>query len=276
MKPLFLFSVDVEEFDVDPPGRPFRRTPLPELLRVYLDWLGDQKATFFIVGDVARQFPDAIRALHEAGHELACHTDSHRRLDEMSPDEMSPDELRVDLERNIAAIQKAAPHAEITGFRAPVLSMLPSTSWAYEVLGSLGFEYSSSVLTAKNPLYGWPGFGDGPRRFGKVLELPLTVGRFGPLVLPFAAGTYFRCMPSSWMLRRFRAHTRQGKPVLGYFHPYDIDTAQERVMNRGVRGNPLLNALLYWNRARTISRLNLTLQMGFRIVPYREYARSVI
>ena len=40
MKPVFLFSVDVEEFDVDPPGRPFRRTPLPELVAAYVDWLG--------------------------------------------------------------------------------------------------------------------------------------------------------------------------------------------------------------------------------------------
>ncbi|MEI6033756.1 MAG: polysaccharide deacetylase family protein [Verrucomicrobiae bacterium] len=270
MKPLFLFSVDVEEFDVCPPGRPFRRTPLPGLLDVYLKWLEDRKATFFVVGEMARRFPDAIRALHDAGHEIACHTDSHRRLDEMSPGE-----LRCDLERNREAILDAAPTAEITGFRAPVLSMIPSTAWAYEVIESLGFGYSSSVLAAKSPLYGWPGFGAAPRRFGRVLEMPITTGRFGPLVVPFAAGTYFRCLPAAWLLRRFRACAQQGDPVLGYFHPYDIDAAQERVMNRGVRGNPLLNALLYFNRRKTLERLNLTLQEGFCIVPYREYVRSV-
>lgn len=270
MKPLFLFSVDVEEFDVDPPGRPFRRTPLPGLLDIYVRWLQDRKATFFVVGEVARRFPDAIRALHDAGHELACHTDSHRRLDEMTPEA-----LRGDLERNCEAILAAAPSAEITGFRAPVLSMTPSTAWAYEVLENLGFAYSSSVLSAKNPLYGWPGFGALPRRFGRVLELPVTMGRFGPLQVPFAAGTYFRCLPAWWVMRCFRACALAGRPVLGYFHPYDIDTAQEWVMNRGVRRNPLMNALLYLNRHQTISRLNLTLQEGFRIVPYHEYARSV-
>jgi len=270
MKPLFLFSVDVEEFDVDPPGRAFRRTSLPDLLAVYVRWLGEQKATFFVVGEVARRFPEAIRALHAAGHELACHTDSHRRLDEMTPEV-----LRHDLDQNREAILAAAPAAEITGFRAPVLSMIPTTAWAYEVLESLGFEYSSSVLAAKNPLYGWPEFGAVPRRFGRVLEMPLTMARFGPLSVPFAAGTYFRCLPAAWLLRRFRACARQGTPVLGYFHPYDIDTAQERVMNRGVRGNPLLNALLYFHRNRTIDRLNLTRQEGLRIVPYHEYARSV-
>jgi len=264
--PVFLFSVDVEEFDVDPPGRPFRRTPLPELLNRYAQWLGDQKATFFVVGEIARQFPAAIRALHDAGHELACHTDSHRRLDEMSPEV-----LREDLARNRKAILAAAPSAAITGFRAPVLSLTPSTAWAYDVLGELGFEYSSSVLAAKNPLYGWPGFGAAPRRFGRVLELPVTMGRFGPMNVPFAAGTYFRCLPFAWLIRRFRACAKSGQPVLGYFHPYDIDTAQEHVMNRGVHRNPLMNRLLYFNRHRTLARLHLTLQEGFRILPYREF-----
>lgn len=270
MNRVFLFSVDVEEFDVDPPGRPFRRTPLPELLDVYAGWLGDQKATFFVVGEVARQFPQAIRALHDAGHELACHTDSHRRLDEMRPES-----LRDDLARNRDAILAAAPAARITGFRAPVLSMTPSTKWAYDVLEASGFEYSSSVLAARNPLYGWPGFGAAPRRFGRVLELPVTIGRLGPLAVPFAAGTYFRCLPAAWLMSRFRDRAEAGQPVIGYFHPYDIDAAQELVMNRGVRRNPLMNRLLYFNRHRTLARLNLTLQEGFRILPYCEYFKNV-
>ena len=270
MKPVFLFSVDVEEFDVHPSGRNFRRTPLPELLDVYVKWLGDQKATFFVVGEIARRFPEAICALHDAGHELACHTDSHRRLDELTPES-----LREDLSRNRDAILAAAPSAAITGFRAPVLSLTPSTAWAYEVLASLGFEYSSSVLAAKNPLYGWPGFGTAPRRFGSVIELPLTMGRFGPLVVPFAAGTYFRCLPKAWLMRKLRSSAKTSQPVLGYFHPYDIDVAQEYVMNRGVNRNPLMNCLLYINRGRTIDRLNLTLKEGFRILPYCEYSKNV-
>ena len=267
--PIFLFSVDVEEFDVDPPGRAFRRTPLPELLNTYSRWLGDQKATFFVVGDMARQFPEAIRALHDDGHELACHTDSHRRLDEMTPEA-----LREDLARNRDAILAAAPSAVITGFRAPVLSMTPSTAWAYDALNALGFEYSSSVLAAKNPLYGWPGFGSAPRRFGSVIELPLTMGRFGPMEVPFAAGTYFRCLPTAWLRRQFRACAKTGRPVLGYFHPYDIDAAQERVMNRGVRRNPIMNLLLYVNRHRTLARLNLTREEHFRILPYCDFLKD--
>ena len=100
------------------------------------------------------------------------------------------------------------------------------------------------------------------------------MGRFGPLKVPFAAGTYFRCLPSSWLLHRFRACAKAGKPVLGYFHPYDIDTAQEYVMNCGVRRNQLMNRLLFFNRHRTLSRLNLTLQEGFRILPYCEFLKN--
>ena len=184
---------------------------------------------------------------------------------------MTPGVFRDDLERNRDAILAAAPAAAVTGFRAPVLSMVPATQWAYDVLGGLGFAYSSSVLAARNPLYGWPGFGAAPRRFGGVLELPVTTGRFGPLVVPFAAGTYFRCLPAWWLVRRFRACARADRPVVGYFHPYDFDAAQEPVMNRGVRGNRLMNRLLFINRHRTLDRLNLTLREGFRIFPYRDF-----
>jgi hypothetical protein len=59
--------------------------------------------------------------------------------------------------------------------------------------------------------------------------------------------------------------------IVGYFHPYDIDTEQERVMSRGVGGSRLLNALLYFNRAGTLRRLESILDAGFRIMPYRDY-----
>ena len=61
----------------------------------------------------------------------------------------------------------------------------------------------------------------------------------------------------------------------GYFHPYDTDAAQERVMSRGVGGSRVLNALLYFNRARTLTRLESMLDDGFRIVPYCEFVRSL-
>src|SRR5438093_8071449 len=54
-------------------------------------WLLDElehngvRATFFIVGDIARHNPALIRAIYQAGHEVASHGWDHRRVLEMTP-----------------------------------------------------------------------------------------------------------------------------------------------------------------------------------------------
>jgi len=89
--------------------------------------------------------------------------------------------------------------------------------------------------------------------------------------VPIGAGTYFRCLPFGSIRRRFADHAESDTAIVGYFHPYDIDTAQERVMSRGVNGSRVLNSLLYFNRGGTLRRLESILDAGFRIMPYRDF-----
>ena len=266
----FLFSVDLEEFYAADPSRTFCHTPLPDLAEVYLAFLRrhGMKATFFVVGELALKFPQTVRAIVAEGHEIGCHTHTHLPLDQHTPAS-----LRDDLARNLDALRQAAT-APVTGFRAPILSLTEKTRWAYEVLAELGFRYSSSVLPARNPLHGWPGFSNKPRRIADILELPVTLARFGPIEVPVGAGTYFRCLPLPAIKSRFTALGREGTPIVGYFHPYDVDALQERVLHRGVRGSRWMNALLYVNRARTIERLESLVNAGFKITTYAEHIRE--
>lgn len=263
----FLFSIDLEEFTPARPGLDFRRTALPKLTECYLEFLRrhKMKATFFIVGEVARQFPSLVREIGCEGHELGCHTDAHQPLTGHTPAS-----LREDLKRNLESV-RSCTSSLVTGFRAPVLSLTEKTRWAYEILGELGFCYSSSVLSASNPLHGWPSFGVAPRTVDGILELPVTLGIFAGMRMPIGAGTYFRCLPFGAIRRSFAKCASNGDPIIGYFHPYDIDTRQQWVMNSGVRGNPLLNAMLYINRSHTLRRLESIVTAGFRIMTYHEY-----
>jgi len=263
----FLFSVDLEEFVAADRRQAFRRTPLEKLTETYLEFLRRHamKATFFVVGEIAEKFPVVIRAIAAEGHELGCHTHIHWTLDRHTPQS-----LREDLLRNREAVE-AASHQPLRGFRAPVLSLAERTRWAYEVLAQTGFTYSSSVLPARNPLHGWQGFGPQIRRVDGILELPITTAPFLGCEMPIAAGTYFRCLPFSMIRRAFHRLSAQGRALVGYFHPYDLDTAQEYVMNEGVRGSRLMNRLLYFNRARTLSRLDAIVADGFRILPCHDY-----
>lgn len=260
----FLFSIDLEEFYAEQPD--FRRTSLPVLAERYLELLRrhGMKTTFFVVGELAAQFRSTIRDIHAEGHELGCHTHAHLALNQYTPET-----FEEDLRRNREAIAECV-QAEVVGFRAPILSLTEKTQWAYEVLARQAFQYSSSVLPAANPLHGWPGFGVSPRRINGVLELPVTLARFLWMRVPVGAGTYFRCLPFGFIRRSFGRCAESGGPVVGYFHPYDADPEQEKVMSRGVGGSRVLNELLYLNRAKTLARLERILGDGFRIVPYRD------
>ena len=73
----------------------------------------DCKATFFITGQWADKFPEDVKKLHMAGHEVANHSDDHAHFNSLSIQEMTD---------NIAACDKKIK--DITGqsevlFRAP-------------------------------------------------------------------------------------------------------------------------------------------------------------
>ena len=146
------------------------------------------------------------------------------RTDTVFLDQQGRDEFRRHLEANVEAVVRAgAPRP--SGFRAPNFSLMPATAWAYDVLRETGFSYSSSVLPAKNPFYGWEDFGERPKIVRGIAEIPMSVGSFGPLRIPIAGGVYFRTLPRAFIRRAINKHLKKGLPLLGYFHPYDIDAA---------------------------------------------------
>ena len=55
-----------------------------------IDILGkyNVKATFFVVGGWADKYPESVKALHDAGHEVMSHSDSHAHFNSLSTDEI--------------------------------------------------------------------------------------------------------------------------------------------------------------------------------------------
>ena len=269
--PTFLFSIDLEDVRMMFEGGERFAERVPAMTEKYLEFLRrhQAKATFFVVGQTARQYPSLIRSIAAEGHELGCHTDRHTPLTKL---DLSS--FRDDLSRNIEALS-AAGVSRVLGFRAPILSLVKETQWAYEVLAALGFSYSSSVLPAPNPLFGWSGFGPSPRRVSGIIEIPVTIRSGFPPRVPFGAGTYFRILPWPLIRRDFAAAARVKLPVVGYFHPYDIDTGQERFMHPGINNSWFYNQLMYIGRTRVLPRLERVMSMGWRIQPYRDFIQTL-
>lgn len=82
-------------------------------------------ATFFAPGITADRYPDAIRQIRDAGHELGAHNYLHR-----SPVGLSVDEERTELVRGIESIER------IAGTR-PVTWRSPSWDWTEATLDLL-------------------------------------------------------------------------------------------------------------------------------------------
>jgi polysaccharide deacetylase family protein (PEP-CTERM system associated) len=183
------------------------------------------EATFFVLGWVADRFPDLVKEVERQGHEIATHGYSHRLLTFMQPEE-----FRVDLQRSLEALSKASSH-EVRGFRAPSFSLTRRTLWAADILKESGLRYDSSVFPVRfHPEYGIPDAELGPYQLADgVTELPMSVAEIAGRRVPCCGGGYFRLYPyavTRWLMRRCN---KQGRPVIFYLHPWEIDAGQPRM-----------------------------------------------
>ena len=44
--------------------------------------------TFFVVGDWVNKYPDAVKKIYEAGHEIANHSDAHKHVNQLNLEEI--------------------------------------------------------------------------------------------------------------------------------------------------------------------------------------------
>lgn len=262
--------MDLEEARLQLAAGERHSSRVPALTHRYLDFLATHGAvgTFFTVGEVARAHPDLIRRIAAEGHEVACHSDRHVLVRHQKPTE-----FRDDLSRNLDALH-AAGAKEVIGYRAPCFSLTQETEWVYPILAELGFAYSSSVLPARNPISGWAEFGSAPRLMQGVVELPMTLLPHRLLPVPMGGGVYFRVLPFTLLRAALRKRGRGGEPVLGYLHPYDIDTEQG-FPHQGFSRRGLYQWLLRANRGAVFDRLDAVRRLGFTFTRYAEHAASV-
>lgn len=95
-------------------------------------------ATWFVPGHTIATFPDSVRAIVDAGHEIGCHAWAHEDLATLG----ESDERDV-LTRSVDALTRAARGVPPRGFRAPYWSLSPAT---LGIVAELGFAYDSSLM----------------------------------------------------------------------------------------------------------------------------------
>lgn len=190
--------------------------------------MNDVRATFFTLGWVASQFPDLVRRIVDAGHDLASHGWEHQRVTTMNKQEFA-----LDLRKSKEILEDVSG-TEVNGFRAPSYSFTKQNPWTHEVLLNEGYFYSSSIAPIRHDLYGIPGAPRFAHRYenDKVLELPITTTRLFNKNYPCGGGGWFRLYPykiSKWAISR--VNRKDQEAAIFYFHPWEIDPEQPAIEN---------------------------------------------
>jgi polysaccharide deacetylase family protein (PEP-CTERM system associated) len=185
----------------------------------------DTRATFFTLGWIAERYPQLIRRIVDAGHELASHGYGHERASDLTEAAFVQDITHA------KALLEDLCGVEVRGYRAPSFSIGEGNLWAFDCLAQAGYRYSSSIYPIRHDHYGMP---DSPRFAYEVrpglLEVPITTLRLLNRNLPSSGGGYFRLLPyplSRWMLNRVNRQDVQAGVF--YFHPWEIDVDQPRI-----------------------------------------------
>ena len=182
------------------------------------------RATFFIVGWIAKTYPDIVKRIAEK-YQIGCHTMNHQLVWQQTPEE-----FKADVEQGVKMLE------DITGkkvecFRAPGFSIRESEAWAFEILAELGIQYDCSVFPAVHTHGGIPSF---PNAAPSIIEYhgiqmkEFPVGYktiFGKHIM-FSGGGYFRLFPYT-LIKKWSNDSEAY--LLGYIHPRDLDSGQPMI-----------------------------------------------
>ncbi len=185
------------------------------------------RATCFFLGWLAERYPALIQSAQACGHEIASHSYAHKLTYQMGPDEFFADTVRA---REV--IEDIAGN-RVKGFRNAGFSVTESTPWYFDKVGEAGYTYDSSVFPARREHGGLKTEHYIPYRVntptGDIIEFPITVKEIFGRPLCFFGGGYLRLFPY-WLIKRMaNAVLAEGRPVIFYIHPREIDPSHPRL-----------------------------------------------
>ena len=232
------FTIDVEDYfqveglasAVDRRSWDGFRTRVGGSTALLLDMLAQHKvrATFFVLGWVARKHPEIVRRIAASGHEVASHGMSHRLIYTQSPAEFQQET------RDAKALLEDLAQRPVAGYRAATYSITRRSLWALDILCEEGFRYDSSIFPMRHDRYGIPDAEQTPHVLttpggARLVEFPISVLRYGGAKIPVAGGGYFRLFPyrfTRWALRKLNS---QQQEFVFYVHPWEVDPEQPRI-----------------------------------------------
>jgi polysaccharide deacetylase family protein (PEP-CTERM system associated) len=145
---------------------------------------------------------------------------------------MSPDEFSDDLSLSKTILDDITGKAAC-GYRTAGFSVVRDTPWFFERVAHAGYTYDSSVFPARRGHGGLETNRLGPHviqtRSGRLLEFPITVKKVVGRPMCFFGGGYLRLTPYSVIRGMALKVLDEGRPVVFYVHPREIDPDHPRL-----------------------------------------------
>lgn len=193
--------------------------------KIILDLLDetDTKATFFILGALAKYRPELVKQIAGRGHEIGLHSQNHDVMFTLTHTQAKED---ITTSHKIVTDIIGAP---VYGYRAPFFSVKRENLYLLEILADLGLLYDSSIFPMALPRYGIKGFPQKDALYtlpsGKeIVELPMTTALLINKPVPVSGGGYMRLMPAPLIKKVFRNLQAREKDSMIYMHPYEFDS----------------------------------------------------
>ena len=197
---------------------------------VILDFLHKHnvKATFFILGSVAKDMPSLVYKIANFGHEIASHGMHHQFL-HLLPNKIVRQHINVskDIIENSAS-------KKIYGFRAPFFSINEKTLYIFDEIMNAGYLYDSSIYPIRgHDLYGFFGAKISIHKMNNgLIEMPLSVMRIMGLTFPVLGGGYYRLYPYYFNKVVLESlNKKKNIPGIIYLHPYEIGGKYHKILN---------------------------------------------
>ncbi len=181
----------------------------------------NSKATFFIIGWIAKTYPDIVKKIAEK-YQIGSHTINHQLVWQQTKKE-----FKEDVSSSIKLLE------DITGkkvevFRAPGFSIRESEAWVFEVLHDIGIKIDCSIFPAHHAHGGMPSF---PQSVPSIIdyhgiklkEFPIIYKNILGKHVIFSGGGYFRLIPYC-LIKKWT--TEFPDYLISYIHPRDLDKGQ--------------------------------------------------
>lgn len=185
------------------------------------------KATFFILGWIAKKLPELVKEIHNRGHEIASHGFDHDLCSTLAISD-----LKGDLLSSKKFLEELISNA-VYGYRAPSFSINDDIIAAIK---QAGYVYDSSYNSfSGHGRYGSIDLSKATKKGAlyqiekDFVELPISNTEINKKTIPLGGGGYFRLLPFLFFKAGMNRVLKQDNAFVFYSHPWEFDPEQPRV-----------------------------------------------